>query len=167
MFVLHFLIALVSTAIASPIVGEFIGLADNLSTDSFSVNGFSRSAESSKKETTHLLMNNDNHDEALTWQDLPGNLISPNAIPEKSIAYSTKSVIAGAGGHKVEKEVQKPVDQGGMFQNFDCGNSNGVCCMGNPLVANRAAQPCEQSIQLCSILLHFARLMVVYRRTHF
>lgn len=167
MFILHFLIALVSTAIASPVAWEFVGLADHLSTDDYSVNGFSQSAERSKKETTHLFMNNDNDDEAITWQDLPGNLISTVAIPKKSIAYSTKFVMAGAGGHKVEKEVQKPVDQGEMFQNFDCGNSNGVCCMGNPLVANRAAQPCEQSIQLCSTLLHYARLMVVHRRKHF
>lgn len=166
MFILHFLIALLSTAIASPIAGEFIGLADHLSTDDFSLNGFSQSVERSKKETTHLFMN-DNDDEALSRQYPPGNLVSTDAIPEKSIAYSTKFGIAGAGGNKVEKEVQKPVDQGDMFQNFDCGNSNGVCCMGNPLIANRAAQPCEQSIQLCSILFHYVRLMVVPRSIYF
>lgn len=157
MFILHFLIALLSTAIASPLAGEFIGLADHLSTDDFSLNGFSQSAERSKKETTHLFMN-DNDDEALSWQYPPGNLVSTDAIPEN---------IAGAGGKKVEKEVQKPEDQGDMFQNFDCANSNGVCCMGNPLIANRAAQPCEQSIQLCSILFHYARLMVVPRSIYF
>lgn len=142
MFIVHFLIALVSTAIASPMAGEFIGLADHLSSDDFSVDRFM----------------NDN-DEAITWQDPPGNLISTSAIPEKSIAYSTKFTIAGAGGHKVEEEVQIPVDQGERFQNFDCGSANGVCCMGNPLVTSRAAQRCEQSIQLCSIPFPNAPLM--------
>lgn len=175
MFILHFLIALVSTAIASPIAGEFIGLADDQhlssssSSDDFSVNnGFSQSAERYQKEINHrFMMNEDNdHDgeneEEKEWQDLlAGNLISTDAIlPEKSIAYSTKFVITGAGEHKVEKEVQIPVDQGERFQNFDCGSANGVCCMGNPLVTNRVAQRCEQSIQLCSIPFHNARLML-------
>lgn len=113
MFILHFLIALVSTAIASPMAGESLGLAD-LSSD-FSVNGFLPSAEGSK-ELAHQFVNN-NNDEALTWQDLPGDLISTPAIPESSIAYSTKFIIAGAE-QKVEKEVLKPVDQGEMFRNF-------------------------------------------------
>lgn len=114
------------------------------------------------------MMNEDNDDDEeeneveKEWQDLPAiNLISTDAIlPEKSIAYSTKFVIAGAGEHKVEKEVQIPVDQGERFQNFDCGSANGVCCMGNPLITNRVAQRCEQSIQLCSIPFHNARLML-------
>lgn len=158
MFILHFLIALVSTAIASPIAGGgFIGLAD-LSSD-FSVNGFSSSAEG-PKEITHQFMNN--NDEALIWQDsLGGGLISTPNIPKNSIAYSTKFIIAGAG-HKVEKEVQKPVDQGERFKRFDCSNSNGVCCMGNPLVTNRAAQRCEQSIQPYSFPFRNAWLMLFY-----
>lgn len=185
MFILQFLIAaLISTAIASPIAGEFIGLAndDHLSSssssssDDFSVNnGFWQSAEMYQKEINLRFMMNDDKEEEkeeeegegegeaeealITWQDLPAdNLISTDAtLPEKSIpSYSTKFVIAGGAGEpKVEKEVQiPPVDldhQGERFQKFDCGNANGVCCMGNPLVTNRVAQRCEQSnFQLCS-----------------
>lgn len=154
MFVLRFLIALMSTVRASPMAGEFTGLADLSS--GFSVDGFSPSTEGFE-EIAHQFMNS--NDEALTWQDPPRNLISTPAISENSIAYSTKFVIAGAG-HKVEKAVQKPVGQGERFKNFDCGNLNGVCCMGNPLIHNRAAQRCEQSIQPCSIPFHNARLML-------
>lgn len=141
MFIPHFLIAVMSTAIASPMAEGLFGLED-LSND-FSVNGFSPSAERSNEIALQFMTGND---EALTWQDPARNLISAPAIPEDSIAYSTNVIIAGAG-HAVEKEVQEPVDPGERFRKFDCDDSNGVCCMGNPLASHRVAQRCDQSIQ--------------------
>lgn len=137
MLIHHFLFALVSTAVVIPTAGIYIGLAD-LSSD-FSVNEFSPSPEGSK-DIAHQFENS--NEEALTWQDPPRNLIS---TPTK---------------HRVEKGVQKPYDQGERFKFFDCGNSSGVCCMGNPLTSHRAAQRCEQSIQPCFIPFHNTRLMV-------
>lgn len=149
MVIIHFLIAVVSIATASPMAE---GLAD-ISND-FSVNGFSPSAE---REIALQVMTD--NDEGLTWQEPARNLISTPAIPENSIAYSTTFVIAGAE-HTVEKGVQEPLDPGETFRKFGCNDSNGVCCMGNPLAFHQVAKRCEQSIQPCSNPFYNAPLML-------
>lgn len=154
MFIIHFLIAVVSIATASPMAEGLFGLAD-ISND-FSVNGFSPSAENSNEIALQVMTDND---EGLTWQEPARNLISTPAIPENPFAYSTTFVLAGAG-HTVEKGVQEPVDAGETFRKFNCNDSNGVCCMGNPLTSHRAPQRCEQSIQPCSNPFYNARLML-------
>lgn len=154
MFIIYFLSAVVSIVTASPITEGLFGLADISS--GFSVNGFSPSAEKTNEIALQVMTDND---EGLTWQEPARNPISTPAIPENSIAYSTTSLVAGAG-HKVEKAVQEPVDPGETFRKFNCNDSNGVCCMGNPLAFHRAAQRCEQSIQPCLNPFYNARLML-------
>lgn len=161
MLILCLLIAVVSTAIASPMAEGLLGLTDL--SNGFSVDGISPSAERSNEYALQVMTGND---EALTWQDPATNVISTPSFPENPIAYSTNFFIASTG-HPVEKEIKGPVDPGERFQNFDCNDSNGVCCMGNPLSSHRAAQRCEQSIQPCSTPFYNAQLMLYTRRNHF
>lgn len=160
MFIRCFLIAVVSTAIASPVAEGSLGLTDLSKV--FSVNGFSPSAERPNDYIPQVVTDND---EALAWQDPARNVISAAAFPENPIEYSTNFVIASTG-HPVEKDVQDLVDPGERFRNFDCNDSNGVCCMGNPLASHRDAQHCEQSIQPCSNPFYNAQLMLYTRRNH-
>lgn len=113
MFIHHFLIAVVSTAIVSPMLGGLLGLV-RLSSD-FSVDAFWPSTGESNEIALQVATSND---EALTWQEPAWNLMSTPAILENSIS-------------------KKPVDPWERFRNFDCNDSNGVCCKGNPLASHR------------------------------
>lgn len=93
--------------------------------------------------------------------ELPEEEVSPhNTLP--------KFVIAGGAAGQVEDQQQQEEMRRMMtimerFQKFECGNSNGVCCMGNPLVTNRAPQRCDQSKKkkISSSFLSFKASFVV------